>query len=341
MIVKAESDRMAQRIAEAAAWHAHIHESDLSTTPEFEAWLRDPDNAHAWGQTVAVWDFLGSQAKQPEAVAVRTAALTAVKRAMAQRRPPWNWRLPALAAAAAVLFMMAGLQGYNWLQRPADFTTGFGERRIVRLEDGSRVSLDSDSEVTVRYSRHARELNLLRGQARFDVAHDVERPFSVIARDRKVVATGTAFNIDLTQPRVAVTLIEGHVVVLDARGDIEPNGFRQQARQARQVELRAGQELIAAIDQAPVVKPANIQEVTAWVSGQLIFSNETLSEVVARVNRYGATPIVIADARLANERVSGVFNIGDVSGFLDIVTQTLPLEVSSDQPGSIILKKKS
>lgn len=341
MIVKVESDRMAQRIAEAVAWHTHIHESDLSTTPEFEAWLRDPENAQAWGQTVAVWDFLGSQAKQPEAVAIRTVALTAVKRAMAQRRLPWNWRRPALAAAAAVLFMIAGLQGYNWFQRPADFTTGVGERRIVRLEDGSRISLDSDSEVTVRYSRHARELNLLRGQARFDVAHDVERPFSVIARDRKVVATGTAFNIDLTQPRVAVTLIEGHVVVLDARGDLEPNALRQQARQARQVELRAGQELIAATDQVPVVRAANIQEVTAWVSGQLIFSNETLSEVVARVNRYGATPIVIADARLANERVSGVFNIGDVTGFLDIVTQTLPLEVSSDQPGSITLKKKS
>lgn len=340
MIVKADSDRMAQRIAEAVAWHTHLHESDLSTTAEFEVWLKDPENSHAWGRTIAVWDFLGSQAKQPETVAVRTAALTAVQRAMAQRRPSWNWRRPVLAAAAAILFMIAGLQGYSWLQRPVEFATGFGERRIVRLEDGSRVSLDSDSEVTVRYSRHARELHLLKGQARFDVARDVERPFSVIARDRKVVATGTAFNIDLTQPKVAVTLIEGHVVVLDARGDVEPNALRQQAQQARQVELRAGQELVAAIDQAPVVRAANIQAVTAWVSGQLIFSNEALSEVVARVNHYSATPIVIADSKLANERVSGVFNIGDVPGFLDIVTQTLPLQVSSDRPGNIMLKKK-
>ena len=109
----------------------------------------------------------------------------------------------------------------------------------------------------------------------------------------------------------------------------------------RQVELRAGQELVAATDQVPVVKTANVQQVTAWVSGQLIFSNETLSEVVARVNHYSGTPIVIADTELAGERVSGVFNVGDVSGFLDIVTQTLPLAVSNDQPGSIVLKKKS
>jgi len=341
MIVKADTDRMAQRIAEAVAWHTHLHELDFATTPEFEAWLKDPENAHAWGQTVAVWDFVGSQAKEPEAVAARTAALTAVKRAMAQRRAPWNWRRPVLAAAAAGLFVMIAVQGYNWLSRPLDFSTEFGERRVVRLEDGSHVSLDSDSEVTVRYSHHARELHLLKGQARFDVAHDVERPFSVTARDQKVVATGTAFNIDLTQPKMAVTLIEGHVVVLDARGDVESNAIQRQQRPVRQVELRAGQELVAATDQAPVVKNANVQQVTAWVSGQLIFSNETLSEVVARVNHYSGTPIVIADTELAGERVSGVFNVGDVSGFLDIVTQTLPLAVSNDQPGSIVLKKKS
>jgi len=332
-------ERTARRIAEAVAWHTYLHESELTSTPDFESWLKDRSNAYVWGQAVSVWDFLGDQAREPELVSARTRALLAVKRAMAQRRAIWSWQWAAVAAAAAGLLIVVGVQGYNWISRPADYTTGFGERRIVRLEDGSRISLDSDSEVTVRYTHYARSLHLLKGQARFDVAHDVERPFSVIARDRKVVATGTAFNIDLTRPNVAVTLIEGHVVVLDATGDAQL--AQPTAKKVPLVELHAGQELVAANDKAPIVKDVDIKQVTAWVSGQLVFSNETLSDVVARVNRYSATPIVIADSDLANEKVSGVFNVGDVPGFLDIITQTLPLSVSDDQRGIITLSKKS
>jgi transmembrane sensor len=339
-MTKSNPNRLAQCIAEAVAWHSHFHESGLSSTPEFEEWLKDKDNAHAWGQTVAVWDFVGSQAREPEVVTARSKALNTVKRAMTQRRAPRRWKPFLVAAVAAALLIIGGINGYNWVSRPADYTTGFGERRIVRLEDGSRVALDSDSEVTVRYSRTARELHLLKGQARFDVAHDVERPFSVIARDQKVIATGTAFNIDLTQPTVAVTLIEGHIVVLDQDGKGALLNAGQPIRNARQVELHAGQELVASVDRQPVIKSANVQQVTAWTTGQLIFSNETLSQVVARVNHYSSVPVVIADSDIENERVSGVFNTGDVSGFLDIVTQVLPLQSSTDQSGSIVLKKK-
>jgi transmembrane sensor len=62
--------------------------------------------------------------------------------------------------------------------------------------------------------------------------------------------------------------------------------------------------------------------------------------VVARVNHYSATPIVIADAKIGQERISGVFNTGDIPGFLDIVTQYLPVEAVADDTGRTILKKK-
>src|SRR3546814_3917007 len=96
------------------------------------------------------------------------------------------------------------------------YRTVLGERRVVTLADGSTVSLDAASEVRVAYSERARELALVRGQARFDVAHDPRRPFAVQARDQRVVATGTAFNVDLFGPQVLITLIEGHVQVLEA-----------------------------------------------------------------------------------------------------------------------------
>jgi len=194
--------------------------------------------------------------------------------------------------------------------------------------------------VTVQFSRTARELRLLKGQARFDVVGDVERPFSVTAGNQKVIALGTAFNIDLTQHDIAaVTLIEGRVVVLDMKQQAEAN--RQQRltmQKAREVELQPGQQIISGANRTPTVRPANVQQVTAWVSGQLVFSNETLSEVIARVNHYSAVPIVIEDPKIANVRVTGVFNTGDVSGSLEIIRKMLALQISDEQSGHILLK---
>src|SRR3546814_14300232 len=124
------------------------------------------------------------------------------------------------------------------------YRTVLGERRVVTLADGSTVSLDAASEVRVAYSERARELALVRGQARFDVAHDPRRPFAVQARDQRVVAPGTAFNVDLFGPQVLITLIEGHVPVLDATSS-------PAAPTAQPVALRPGHGSVAP-PQAPL-----------------------------------------------------------------------------------------
>jgi transmembrane sensor len=217
------------------------------------------------------------------------------------------------------------------MNRPDDYRTAIGERRVVTLSDGSKLSLDADSEVTVRYGKHDRSLHLLKGQARFDVAHDKKRPFSVVAGNQKVIATGTAFNIDIAGPKILVTLIEGHVVVLKNDGTAE---------WSRAVELRAGQQLKAAPAAAPQIAPANIQRVTAWTVGQLMFDDEPLSSVIERVNRYGGTQIVIADSRVGDMKISGVFNAGDAMGFVEIVTHYLPVKAVSEGPNTIALQSK-
>ncbi|MEI9988980.1 MAG: FecR domain-containing protein [Rhizomicrobium sp.] len=340
---RADIALQAQRIAEAAAWQMRLREADLQSTSEFEGWLKDADNAAAWAQAIAMWDFLGDQAREPEIVAAREGALGRVRRTMIRRRARFDWRRFAAAAAVAILALAGGWGGLRWLSAPDDYTTAFGERRVVTLADGSHVSLDSDSEVTVRYSRTARELNLVKGQARFDVAHDVQRPFSVLAGNQKIVATGTAFNIDLTQPKVLVTLIEGHVVIFDEdRNAIVTDSLAvSPSRAPASIELHAGQQLIATRAHPPRIEAANVQRATAWTAGQLIFSDEPLAEVVARVSHYSATPIVISDPGLGEERVTGVFNTGDVAGFLDIVTQGLPIRATTDAQGEIVLKRRS
>ncbi len=324
-------------LAEAAAWRVHLTEIGVSGTPEFDAWLALPGHTEAWEQVCHPWDYIGEQANEPALLAARRAALGDARRANAQRRAPRNWR----PLVAALVFLAMGLGALQWLASPDNYQTAFGERRVVTLEDGSSVSLDSGSEVKVHYSRTARELWLVHGQARFDVAHDVERPFSVLAGDQKVIATGTAFNIDVSGTKVIVTLIQGRVVVLD---EGKPAHAVMDARapppQHPAVELRAGQQLVALPEKPPELGPANVQRATAWTSGQLMFDNEALSEVVARINRYTTTPIVIDDPKVAQLRISGVFNTGDVGDFIDIVTHYLPVEAATAESGAIVLKKK-
>jgi len=319
------------RLTEAALWRVRLTET--GTTPEFEAWLRDPENQAAWDLLSRPWNFFDDVADAPEMIAAREAAFADAKRA----RNPLSFsnliRPLAGLIAATLVIGAVGMGTYWWSHRPDDYQTIAGERRVITLSDGSKLSLDANSEVTVRYGKHDRSLQLLKGQARFDVAHDRKRPFSVVAGDQKVIATGTAFNIDMAGPKVLVTLIEGHVVVLD-----ESDGTG--TARPRSIELRAGQQLTTGPSLPVEIAPANIRRVTAWTVGQLMFDDEPLSSVVERVNRYGGTQIVITDPQVGAMKISGVFNAGDVLGFVEIVTHYLPVKAVSESTSTIALQSQ-
>lgn len=322
-------------LAEAAAWQVRLAEAGLRSSPEFEAWLQDSANQAAWAQVSRAWNYFDGVSQTPEILAAREAALNDARRASAAARPALVRRLAGLAAAVLMVGVL-GSGGYWWSNRPSDYSTAAGERRVVTLSDGSKLSLDADSEVTVRYGKNERSLRLLKGQARFDVAHDKTRPFSVIAGRQKVIATGTAFNIDMAGPKVLVTLIEGHVVVLDEYSEDGAAPARPKV-----IELKAGQQLSAAPSTPSEVAQANIQRVTAWTIGQLMFDDEPLSSVIERVNRYGGTQIIITDPKVGAMKISGVFNAGDVVGFVEIVTHYLPVRAVTEDPHTIALESQA
>jgi transmembrane sensor len=326
------SDKAEQRLEEAVRWRLRLAEAGTDTAPAFEIWRSESANQAAWDHLAGLWTSLDDVSHTPEMMAARQAALLDARSTRATRR---RGRLFAIAALAVIGLVSAG--SYWWLAGPVDYHTALGERRVVTLSDGSKLSLDSDSEVTVRYGKHARALHLLKGQARFDVAHDKSRPFSVVAGNQKVIATGTAFNIDIAGPKVLVTLIEGHVVVVNEEsGEAVPSGSP-----ARAIDLKAGQQLAFRPSTPPRVLPANIQRVTAWTIGQIMFDDEPLSSVVDRVNRYGGTQVVVADAKVGDMKISGVFNAGDTLGFVEIVTHYLPVKAVSEGPHTIALESVS
>lgn len=321
------------RLQEAAAWRVRLSEDGLVNPEAFEAWLSDPENANAWAQVQESWDFIGAIAGEPEVLAARHAALGDANRARVRTSQNHIWLMAARLAAVFLLVALGSWGALTWMQAPSRYVADIGERRVITLNDGSRLSLDSSSEVTVKFSRTARELRLVRGQARFDVAHDVERPFSVVAGGRKIIATGTAFNIDLAGGKVIVTLIQGHVVVVRAQEFPHP-------AQKRPIELEAGQQFVEGPGADGKVSRADLQRASAWTNGQLMVDNEPLTDVVEHMNRYTATPIVLADTRTGALRISGVFNATDTTGFIDTVTNYLPVQTETDAAGRIVLRLK-
>lgn len=332
----------------ASEWCLKMAEGPLSPEEQvhLDHWLEtDPENRAVFGRMAAVWLATPDTADLPEMIAVRADALESM-RATNERR--WSrkhiarrfWPVPALAVAVAAI-MMAGF--FLMMNRAESFRTGVGERQVVRLDDGSRLSLDAATKVDVAYSGDARTLHLLAGRAKFDVVHDPARPFSVTAGNRTVIATGTAFSVELVRGEMRVILYQGHVRVVTTGEDkahpILLAGSSDNLVSADQA-LTPGKILIAALDRpVATVQITDPQRSLGWEAGQLNFTDDPLSTVVERINRYSNIPIVVEGAA-ASLPVSGTFNAGDTASFVDGVKAIYPLRIERRGGAIILLSEK-
>jgi transmembrane sensor len=310
------------RLDEAALWHMRLGDGAHPSDPEFAAWYADPANRAAFDEVASAWRLLDEDSATPEAMTMRGAALADAQR-QTERGRPRRWPLRAIAAGLLVI-ALSTFGVFMLSSQPTTYVTTVGERRVITLPDGSRLSLDSATEVKARYTSRTRLLTLERGRSRFDVVQDATRPFIVEAQSERVLAVGTAFNVERLAGKVIVTLIEGKVTVTPTPSS------RGGASTRAAVALQAGEQLVVAARSPPVVSPANLRAATAWEDGRLEFVDEPMSEVVARVNRYATNPIVL-DPGVADLRISGVFKAGDVSGFVDAVTTYFPVGAAAEQ----------
>lgn len=321
------------RLAQAAAWRVRLAENDLEGCPELSDWLNaDAGNVAAWKQVQDDWALFEDHATSPEILELRSAALAHAHEAgrgrwVRSRRFASAHRL---GIAAGILILAAGGL-FAWMKQPDVYSTRPGERRIVTLADGSQIALDSRSEVRVAYSTHARELTLTKGQARFDVVHDFERPFSVTADGHEVIATGTSFNVDLFGPTLLVTLIEGRIVVSPTPVLSDPTKVEIPLPR---ITLDAGEQVVFAPKSPPSVARVNLGQTTAWENGEIVSENDSLTTVVARVNRYAQHAVVIGDSETADLRISGVFHTGDIDGFIGTIVAYLPVRADKDADGT-------
>ena len=323
------------RDEEAALWCLELADGDLSPDRrrELDRWMMNADNHEAFQRAAEVWDVTEAIATMPEVVHMRAEALDSYRAASARRwRKPAGIKWPGWSAIGAVAAAAALLL---WLAIPNSdaYRTGVGETKVAMLKDGSRLSLDADSDVEASFDSKRRALVLNKGRARFDVAHNPLQPFTVTVGDKVVVATGTSFSVERLGDEARIILYEGHVAVLDQYG--QPSG----GRKPRVLEdmLKPGNEMtLPALGKGPVVVGAVDLDASSR-QDQVSFDDDPLSLAVERMNRYLAKPLV-ADAKAAQVRVTGVFDNSDATGFLEAVRQLDGVQ-AQEQQGKILLTR--
>jgi transmembrane sensor len=189
------------------------------------------------------------------------------------------------------------------------FETRHGEQLTRRLADDSVLHLNTDSAVSVRYSKSERLVVLMRGQVKFKVAHEASRAFRVHTGSADVIDIGTEFDVRLEQASTVVTVIEGRVAV----GPPIPS----QNQSARSIELTANQQIRVHEGEWPASPVAvDAGRTTSWLHRQIAFDHEPLERVAAEYNRYNSKPIEIATPALRTLRISGVFATDDIEAFI-------------------------
>jgi len=354
--MNATQDRIRALIAqEAADWFlANREGADAAARNEFALWLKaSPMHVEEYLAIALIARDLPDACADPQlsvdaliarARAAGEANVAAVGTPVApvpRRNMPRRW-LPAAAAAAVVAALGLGFLLWNvehGASPPArmgplvsgitgiPFTTRHGEQLSQKLADGSVLHLNTDTAVKVYYDRTRRLVELDRGQVVFDVAHEADRAFLVIAGAAEVVAVGTTFDVyRKAKGSTVVTVLDGRVKViplealgsrnLASSGETPPRHYGAGPAIA-QVEVAAGQRTeVDAGEPIPPPSAVDTERASAWLRGQIVFEHEPLELAAAEFNRYARTPIEIDTPALRSLQVSGSFAAADTESFI-------------------------
>jgi transmembrane sensor len=329
---------------EAADWFAimrNTEEADIRRK-EFEAWLACGALHRAAYSRIAETYSVGKHLKQ-DAVGGGDSISEAVPTRLPATRSS-EIRKPLLIASAVALLSLCahwvlgvGLTNLAGVaQPPLDaslastrvplrLATSSGEIRSFRLDDGSLVALDTDSLVFVRYDASRRDLQLVRGRGRFTVAHE-NRPFTVHAGRRTVVARGTIFDVAIS----ARNLVRVHLM----RGAVDVKDQSQST-----IRLSPGQQLLLSAKprSSPQFEKAAMED-ARWPDGLRDYTDIRLADLFEEANRYAKTPLLAATPEVSDIRVSGKFRITDTHRLAGNLADLLALAVITS-PASISLAR--
>ena len=310
--------------AEASVWIARLHGPDRSSRMERECleWQgRSAAHRLAFERCTETWldvprvtllDAFAAMASHGDKADKPSLAVEDARSAR-----------PFLLPIVAVLLVAGACVGL-W-RSSGVYATGVGEEQMVLLEDGTRLSLNTDSRVRVNMGSMRRNVTVESGEVLFEVAKDQKRPFVVRAGGAEVVALGTIFSVRLEPGHLgvgeamSVTLVEGRVTVQSKAKPTADGGdsawsltLNPGDRVRRIGPTAGGTEIPSSVE----VDRPRIESVMAWKRNEAMFDDVPLTDAITEMNRYNRTQIVlVGGASLAQLRVSGVYRTGDTAGF--------------------------
>jgi ferric-dicitrate binding protein FerR (iron transport regulator) len=250
----------------------------------------------------------------------------------------FNWRT--IAAAAAVTGLLAG--GF-WLYQRINapkaeiYVVEAGEKRSLRLADGTQVLVNGGSELTLseNFNTGNREV-ILSGEAYFDVAQNTAHPFIIHTASMDIKVLGTAFNVRSYPDEVAdeTSLI---------RGKVQVTLKNKSTKQAHDYVLLPMQKLVVnknqpdnagvqvAVNQVPHVESLqknrltqNLSE-TAWTENKLAFNNEKLEVVAEKMEKWYGVSIVIKNDALKSIPYTGSFDGETLEKVIETIQYSIPM----------------
>lgn len=326
---------------QACAWIACLR-SDTATAADqrkFTRWLnRSVQNRRAFDAMTELWGDLGALAHMPidELYPESQPAARPLKKADASPADGWNftqWLLGGgLVAACLVIALWIGNQrlGVDAFGEQT-FTTRVGETRSVALSDGSRVQLNTDTELRVDYRRQERRIQLLRGEAYFDVALQTARPFTVIAGRANIRVLGTRFNVERNPDSTRVSVTGGTVAVSETQS---ARGLRPES-----VKLTQNQKVSVAGGGLSEVTRTSAEEALDWTHGVLVFEQTPLAEALEELNRYLKVPAAAAPS-VRDHKLSGTFELSDLDNTLKAIATALGLQQDHSNPNLTLLSPR-
>ena len=297
--------------ARAADWLARRVSENWSSEDqaELDEWLAEaPSHRIAFLRVNGAWSHTYRLAalRRPEA---DIAALPAPRKRY--------WTMPLGIAASLALVAVFGTAAFYALRQPHDrvYSTPVGGRETVTFADGSKIELNTDTVLRARMTTGKRIVWLEKGEAFFQVKHDADNPFIVLAGDHRVTDLGTKFLVRRDPGRLEVALLEGRVRFGEA--DEKP--------QSQSHLLLPGEVATATSSTMFVTKESahQLAKELSWRRGVLVFDKTPLADAASEINRYNKdTKLVIADPAAAGITIDGAFPANDVRVFLE-AAQTL------------------
>ncbi len=305
---------------EAARWILRLEAGRLLDDEQraFEAWRRaSPVHQEVFDSLKGHWQGLDALSRPRSAIRPDSGLM------------PGRWRRPAMAALAAGLVAAVALTGVMMTRAPATqtspnpgaaniYATEVGDLRVVKLEDGSTVTLNTDSQIEVTFSDRERRVDLKSGEAFFEVVHDVGRPFRVYAPGGVTTAVGTAFSVRVMDGGVNVVVSSGKVSFAEPKSAAQPVAFVSAGQSASFDDTRKYIETVPSDE---------VDRKLSWTHGRLVFRGAPLSDVVEDISRYTDIKIEIADPHLASRPIGGAFDVGEVDLMLEALGSGFGLEV--------------